>query len=407
MARGRRGASPLTGKRELYRRLMEQGLDNSEACRVVGINRRTGTRWRYGRTYTNRAGEQWVYPAVTAPSPLEVQAPSRFLSEFERVKIADYLRDGITVTEIARRLARSPATISREISRNADAATGTYHPHAAQRAAVDRRRRGRDYKLAEGGELHRFVAERLAKRWSPEQISQATVTEFSNRPEMQVCAETIYQAIYRPDCSLRRCSPRPLRTGRLHRRHRRGEQRTNRFIEPMTNVSERSAEAENREVAGHWEGDLIIGKLNRSAIGTLVERTTRFTIPVHLDGKRTAEQVRDALIETFLELPPHLRRSLTWDQGIEMARHGEFARATGTPVYFCDPASPWQRPTNENTNGLLRDYFPKGTDLFQHSAEHLAAVAEELNDRPRKTLGWQTPASLLATLIDPPRCDDR
>lgn len=295
---------------------MEQGLDNSEACRVVGINRRTGTRWRYGRKYTNRAGEQWVYPPVTAPIPPGVAAPSRFLGEAERVKIADYLRDGIIVTEIARRLKRSPATISREINRNADPVTGLYHPHAAQRAAVERRRRGRDYKLADGTELHRFVADRLAKRWSPEQISHATVNEFPDRPEIHVCVETIYQAIYRPDSSLRRCSPRPLRTGRLHRRRRRGEQRTNRFVEPMTNVSERSAEADDREVAGHWEGDLIIGKLNRSAIGTLVERTTRFTIPVHLDGGRTAEQVRDALIATFLELPPHLRRSLTWDQGI-------------------------------------------------------------------------------------------
>jgi IS30 family transposase len=336
-----------------------------------------------------------------------VSAPSRFLSEYERTKIADYLREGVSFTEIGQRLKRSTATISREVNRNADPETGVYHPHAAHRAALERRRRGREYKLVEGSELYRFVEGRLAKRWSPEQISHAAATEFPDRPEMQVCAETIYQAIYRPGSSLRRCSPRPLRTGRLHRKHHRHTQRTNRFVEPMTNVAERPAEAEDRAVAGHWEGDLIVGKANRSAIGTLVERTTRFTIPVHLDGKRTAEQVRDALIDTFLDLPPHLRRSLTWDQGIEMARHGEFAHATGTPVYFCDPASPWQRGTNENTNGLLRDYFPKGTDLFQHSAEHLAAVADELNHRPRKTLEWQTPAALLATLIDPPRCDDR
>ena len=351
----RRGASPLTGKRELYRRLMDQGMSNAAACRVVGVNRRTGTRWRYGRKYTNRAGEQWEYLPVVAPTPADTSTPSRFLSEYERTKIADYLREGATFTEIGQRLQRSTATISREVTRNADPDTGVYHPHAAHRAALERRRRGREYKLVEGGELYRFVADRLAKRWSPEQISHAAVAEFPDRPEMQVCVETIYQAIYRPGSSLRRCSPRPLRTGRLHRKRHRLVQRTNRFVEPMTNVAERPVEAEDRAVAGHWEGDLIVGKANRSAIGTLVERTTRFTIPVHLDGKRTAEQVRDALIDTFLELPPHLRRSLTWDQGIEMARHGEFAQATGTPVVFCDPASPWQRGTNENTNGLLRD----------------------------------------------------
>ena len=406
MAGGRRGPAPLTDKRELYGRLMAQGMDNSAACRVVGVHRRTGTRWRYGRTYVNRVGDQWEYPPVISPRPPDAATPARFLSEYERVVIADCLREGATFTEIARRLNRSPATISREVNRNADPATGLYRPHAAQRSAVERRRRGRELKLADGSELHRFVADRLAKRWSPEQISHAATVAFPDRPEMHVCAETIYQAIYRPGSSLRDCSPRPLRTGRL-RRHHRGKQRTNRFVEPMTNVSERSPEALSRTVAGHWEGDLIVGKLNRSAIGTLVERTTRFTIPVHLDGKRTAEQVRDALIQEFLKLPPHLRQSLTWDQGIEMARHGEFSRATGTTVYFCDPASPWQRGTNENTNGLLRDYFPKGTDLRQHTAEHLSAVADELNARPRKTLGWQTPAALLANVLDPPHCDDR
>jgi transposase, IS30 family len=172
-------------------------------------------------------------------------------------------------------------------------------------------------------------------------------------------------------------------------------------------VSERSPDADNREVAGHWEGDLIIGRNNQSAIGTLVERVSRFTILVHLNGQRSAEHLRDELIEKFLRLPPSLRRSLTWDQGIEMARHGEFSRAVGMPVYFCERASPWQRGTNENTNGILRDYFPKGTDLFQHDAARLEEVARELNDRPRRTLGWATPAQVLANLQLPFRCDDR
>ena len=165
----------------------------------------------------------------------------------------------------------------------------------------------------------------------------------------------------------------------------------------MTMIDQRPVEVEDRETPGHWEGDLIIGQGNRSAIGTLVERTTRFTILVHLNRQRSAEYLRDALIAAFLQLPRHLRRSLTWDQGIEMACHGEFSRAIGMPVYFCNPASPWQRGTNENTNGLLRDYFPKSTDLFQHDAERLAEVALELNHRPRRTLQWSTPAALLAT----------
>lgn len=410
MPAGRKGPSPLTAKRELYRRLMEQGVSNAEACRVVGVNRRTGTRWRHGRKYTNRAGEQWQYPPITAVPDAdgadEDRKPHRFLTEFERVRIADLRRDGHKAAEIAAILKRSPATIGRELDRNSDPVTGEYHPHAAHLEAQRRRSRPRDRKIVPGTALHHFIAERLAKRWSPEQINQALVAEFPDRDDMRACVETIYQAIYRSDSELRHCSPRPLRTGRLHRRRHRSVQRTNRFVEPMTPITERPAQADDRTTPGHWEGDLIIGQLNRSAIGTLVERSTRFTILIHLAGSRTAEQVRDALITAFLQFPCHLRQSLTWDQGIEMARHGEFARATGTPVYFCDPASPWQRGTNENTNGLLRDYFPKGTDLSQHDAGRLAEVANELNRRPRKTLGWKTPNELLDSLLAGTTCCD-
>jgi IS30 family transposase len=362
----------------------------------VGVNRKTGVRWKNGRRYTNRAGETWVYPPVASPEKLAEPPSGRFLSEFERIRIADLLRVRSSFREIARQLGRSSGTISREVNRNSDA-DGVYHPHAAHRAAVERRARPQERKLADGGELRRFVSERLAKRWSPEQISQALRVEFPDRDDMYACAETIYQAIYDPDSLLRRCSPRPLRTGRLRRHHHRQGRRTNRFVEPMTMIDQRPVEVEDRETPGHWEGDLIIGQGNRSAIGTLVERTTRFTILVHLNRQRSAEYLRDALIAAFLQLPRHLRRSLTWDQGIEMACHGEFSRAIGMPVYFCNPASPWQRGTNENTNGLLRDYFPKSTDLFQHDAERLAEVALELNHRPRRTLQWSTPAALLAT----------
>jgi transposase, IS30 family len=405
MSMRRRGPSPLTDKRAHYLRLMQQGMSNSEACRVVGVHRKTGTRWKLGRTYTNRLGETWVYPPVADPEKLSEPPSGRFLTEYERIRIADLVRVGTSVREIGRQLGRSAATISREIRRAADD-SGVYHPHAAHHAAVQRRARPNELKIVDGTDVYRFVADRLAKRWSPQQISHALAVEHPDRPDMQVCAETIYQAIYRPGSPLRDCSPRPLRTGRLRRHHHRHTQRTNRFIEPMKMIDTRPPEVDDRAVAGHWEGDLIVGRLNQSAIGTLVERTTRFTILVHLDGCRSAENLRDALIAEFLKLPLHLRRSLTWDQGIEMACHGEFSRAIGMPVYFCERASPWQRGTNENTNGLLRDYFPKGTDLFQHSAERLAEVADELNHRPRRTLGWSTPATLLAILTTPSRCVD-
>ena len=183
-----------------------------------------------------------------------------------------------------------------------------------------------------------------------------------------------------------------LRTRRLQRRkRRRAGERQQRFTTPMRPLTERSAGAADRSEAGHWEGDLIVGEFNGSAIGTLVERVTRYTMVVHLDGARTSEQVKTAITGRFNELPVHLRLSLTWDQGIEMARHHEFTEATGIPVFFCEPHSPWQRPSNENTNGLLRGYFPKSTDLYQHSPERLAEVEKELNERPRKTLGWDSP----------------
>jgi len=385
---------------------MQQGTSNAEACRTVGVNRKTGTRWKLGRSYTNRAGETWVYPPVASPEKLAEPPSGRFLSEFERIRISDLLRTKTTIREIGRQLARSPATISREVNRNSDT-DGVYHPHQAHKKAVERRARPHARKLDNDDDLRRFVAERLAKRWSPEQISHSLRAAYPDRDDMYACSETIYQAIYRPENPLRRCSPRPLRTGRLFRRNQRHSRRTNRFVEPMTMIDQRPEDADDRETPGHWEGDLIIGRLNQSAIGTLVERTTRFTILVHLDGHRTAEHLRDALIVAFLRLPRHLRRSLTWDQGIEMARHGEFSRAIDMPVYFCEAAGPWQRGTNENTIGLLRDYFPKSTDLFEHSAERLNEVANELNDRPRRTLGWDTPAALLASLQEPPCSDDR
>ena len=218
---------------------------------------------------------------------------------------------------------------------------------------------------------------------------------------MRVSVETICQALYlQARGGLKREVQAAVRTGRTRRRPRRDPgQRTERFTDPMVMISDRPAEAEDRAVPGHWEGDLIIGEGGRSAIATLVERTTRYTMLVHLPGSHDAEAVRDALISTIPVLPAHLRGSLTWDQGAEMARHRQFAMATAMPACFCDPHSPWQRGTNENTNGLLRQYFPQGTDLSVHGPEDLEHVAQELNGRPRKTLGWDTPAERLRDLL--------
>ena len=218
---------------------------------------------------------------------------------------------------------------------------------------------------------------------------------------MNVSHETIYQALYlQGRGELRRELTRCLRTGRAVRKpRRRPDQRQSRFIDPMLMISERPAEVADRAVPGHWEGDLIVGPGHLSAIGTLVERTTRFVLLVHLPVDHTAERMRDGLVATMATLPQQLRRSLTWDQGCEMSRHRDFTVATDMPVYFCDPASPWQRGSNENTNGLLRQFFPKGKDLRQFTAQDLLEVAHLMNTRPRKTLGWETPAQRLAELL--------
>jgi IS30 family transposase len=325
----------------------------------------------------------------------------RFLDEDERIVIADRRRAGATLQQIAAELGRGRSTISRELRRNAHPVSGDYRPHAAHRRAQARRPRPKTGKIAANLALRQVIQGGLDLRWSPEQIVRRLRRDFPDRPEMHVVHETIYQALYvQGRGELRRELTRALRTGRAMRRPRRQvQQRTPRMAAPMVMISERPADVDDRAVPGHWEGDLIIGKDNKSAIGTLVERATRYVMLVHLPHGRTPDVVRDALIDTMNGLPIHLRRSLTWDQGSEMHRHHEFSLATGTPVYFCDPHSPWQRGSNENTNGLLRQYFPKSTDLTVHTREHLDTVAIELNGRPRKTLNWDTPAERLAKLL--------
>ena len=393
---GTQGPAPLTAQREEFARLIERGVSNSEACRLVGVNRRTGTRWRYGRTTTDSAGLDRHYPPMAINPTRTLSA--HFLSEAERVVIADMLRAEASLRAIGRKLGRPASTVSREVIRNRDE-SGRYRPFNAQRLARARLARPRQRRLTLDPVLRATVQGWLNKRWSPEQIANELRAKFPDSHSWHLVHESIYQAIYAKDEPLGREQFTRLRSKRPRRRpHRRPDARRPGGLRNMTTIHDRPAEVEDRAVAGHWEGDLITGRQNRSAIGTLVERTTRFVLLVHLPHDHTAESTLHGIVAAMAGLPADLRRSLTWDQGKEMAEHLQITMATAMKVYFCDPHSPWQRGTNENSNGLLRDYFPKGTDLSVHSAERLAEVQAELNDRPRKILGWQTPAAALTRL---------
>ncbi|WP_434596177.1 IS30 family transposase [Streptomyces sp. A5-4] len=397
--RSSQGRKKLTREREAYSLLMQQGVSSREACEIVGINRRTGMRWRNGSAPTKmRPG----LPAHRVRAS-RVDSLSRYLTQDERLYIADAVREKTTVRKIAANLKRSPSTISREIRRNQHPANGQYRPYAAQARAEARLPRPKPAKIAQNAELRDYIQDRLGRRWSPEQIVHLLRRDFPDRPEMHVVHETIYQALYvQARGEIRRDLARALRTGRARRKpHRQSNKRQPRFSTPMVMISERPAEAADRAVPGHWEGDCIVGPSHRSAIGTLVERSTRYVMLVHLSDGHRAEHFHVALANTVKSLPPQLKRSLTWDQGNEMARHHVFSTAADMPVYFCEPGSPWQRGSNENTNGLLRQYFPKGTDLSAHTREELDIVAAELNSRPRKTLGWETPAERLSKLLAP------
>lgn len=322
-------------------------------------------------------------------------SPSR-LSLAERVEIRVALERGESFAAIGRRLGRATSTISREVGANGGRVA--YRPVDAHEVAHRRARRPKPTKLARCDRLRRRVIADLERWWSPEEIANRLREEFPDDPEMWVSHETIYKSLYvQGRGELRRELARCLRTGRAQRRPQGRLERRGRISE-MVMISERPAEVADRAVPGHWEGDLIIGKNGRSAIATLVERSTRYVMLAKISDQR-AETVREALIERVTTLPQHLWRSLTWDQGREMAQHAQFRIDTGIDVYFCDPHSPWQRGSNENTNGLLRQYFPKGTPLGGYDQEHLDAVAAQLNGRPRKTLNWQTPAERLEPLL--------
>ena len=332
----------------------------------------------------------------------------RFLAIAARCPIADRHRTGGSVRRIAAELGRAPSTISRERARNPSPRTGISGPQLAQRLADGRLARPRTSKIAANADLRARIEQGRARRGSPEQISRWLKQTFPERPEMRGSHETIDPARYgQGRGALRRELRTCLRTGRAMRK-RRGDHRRPRFATPPMLISERPPAVADRAVPGHGEGDLIIGHGNRSAIGTLVERTTRSVLLVHWPDRDDAEAVRDGLVQTIGTLPEHRRRSLTGDPGSEMTRHHACSIATGLPVYFCDPGAPWQRGSNENTNGLRRQYVPKGTDLSVHSAAHLQTVARDLNGRPRTTVGWISPAAaldaFLSTATTIPRC---
>ncbi|HSS92281.1 MAG TPA: IS30 family transposase [Streptosporangiaceae bacterium] len=361
------------------------GLLAGEAIEAAGLSKRA-------RDWFAEAG------GVKANGPGPVSG--RYLSVAEREEIALGLAARKPLRQIARELGRPVSTVSREVARNSSGA-GSYRALAAQFRAEQRGRRPKAAKLAGNEELRGWVQGKLAERWSPEQVSARLAAEFPDRPEMRVSHETIYQSLYvQGRGALRRELATSLRTGRALRKPRRktGERRGG--IAGMVNISERPAEAADRAVPGHWEGDLLVGAHGRSAIGTLVERATRFTLLVPLPAGHDAPAVAGALSPVIAGLPDAVRRSLTWDQGWEMRSHAQIAVDADVEIYFCDPHSPWQRGSNENTNGLLRQYFPKGTSLAGYTPGQLAAVADELNGRPRKTLGWKTPAEALAGVLE-------
>ncbi len=440
-----RGVLGSLGRPSVARREEHQGFwtaiaagrSSEEAAVDAGVSPAVGVRW------FRKAGG--MPPSHLAPSSKPLSG--RYLCFADRETIALLRAEGHGVREIARRLSRAASTISRELRRNAATRGGglEYRATSAQWHADRAALRPKPAKLGVNPALRRYVQDRLAgvivapdgdevdgpvvpwngrrhgrrqhrrwaRAWSPEQIAHRLPLDFPEDPSMRISHEAIYQALYvQGRGALRRELTACLRTGRALRVPRaRTRGRGKSFVTPEILISQRPAEASDRAVPGHWEGDLILG-LRSSAIGTLVERTTRFTLLLHLPrmaGHTTeermkngpalaghgAEAVRDAVARAIDTLPEQLRRSLTWDQGAEMAQHARLRIDTGLEVYFCDPHSPWQRGTNENTNGLLRQYFPKGTDLSAHNATDLAAVALALNTRPRKTLGWRTPAEAL------------
>ncbi len=346
--------------------------------------------------YTSSVRQLVMRTGGVAP-PLVSKRSSRFLSLAEREEISRGVLTGLSLRTIAQQLHRYPSTISREIARNGSVLS--YRAHAAEKAATIRARRPKATKLALNPALCAIVEAKLEEKWSPQQISAWLSMTYPDNGEMHVSHETIYMSLFvQGRGGLRRELHKSLRTGRSQRRRKGPHPYEGQgHIPEMVLIGDRPVEIEDRAIPGHWEGDLIMGR-GKSSIGTLVERSTRYVMLIALE-KPTAENVRVEMTKKIMKLPAQLRKSITWDQGTEMAQHRQFTIDSGIQIYFCDPRSPWQRASNENTNGLLRQYLPKGTDLTTHSEEELDAIAEELNNRPRQSLGWVTPLERFAEVV--------
>jgi IS30 family transposase len=379
-----RGRSKAEAREKRYWELMHHGMSNTVVCRMLGVNRKTGTRIR------SRNHHQTATLAAA-----ETPASGRYLSLRERLQIADLLGLGCSMRQIATEIGRAPSTVKRELDRHRDV-QGRYLPQSADRTAAQQRCRPRPHKLVGNPELRKLVQRKLNRCWSPDEISGWLRLTYLGDTSMRLCPETIYRALLVPGGQgLHKRYCRKLRTGRRIRKSRWLTRAGHgAAVKNMTMIDKRPAEVELKEQAGHWEGDLIVGVGCVSAMMTLRERKTQFGIIVNLPVDHTAVSVNAAAIVAFASLPAHMKRTLTWDQGTEMARHQELAALTGIDIYFAERCSPWQRGANENFNGLARQYFPKGTDLSVHTVEHVAKVVHELNTRPRKTLGYRTPAEL-------------
>jgi IS30 family transposase len=330
---------------------------------------------------------------------------ARYLDRDERYEIARLRGQGLSVRQVAVRTGRSPSTVSRELARNADPRTGGYMPERAHQLAWQRQRRPKPSKLARNPALRAAVQKLLDRRYSPEQASGRLKVQFPGDPAMRASHETIYQSLYvYPRGGLRRELKACLRSGRAARRPRGRGPEARGKITAAVPIGQRPPEVQGRLVPGHHEGDLVMGTIaSNSAVGTIVERTTGYLTLIHLPDGHTADAVAAAVISRMTEYPAWFARTLTWDNGKEMARHQRVTAQTGIQVYFADPHAPWQRGSNENINGLLREYLPKGTDLSRHTAAQLQAIQDELNDRPRKRFGFYTPREQLAKLIEQER----
>ncbi len=371
----------------MYARSQSHGV----AAAAVGFERSTVSKW-------------FAQDGGVRPRQGRNAGNGKRLTYEDRCAIEAGLAVEETQASIARRIGFTPATVSREIQRGR-LTSGRYSAKRGHAAVVENGKRPKPVKLVENSRLRARVEEDLQRKYSPEQIAGRLRKDFPDEPEMWVHHNTIYEALYiQARGALRADLAKNLRSGRIKRRPRRpdGHEERRGKIPEMLMISNRPAEVADRAVPGHWEGDLITGRLNQSAVGTLVERTTGYTLLLHLPQDHGTQAVTEALIARMAELPAHLRQSVTWDQGKEMAAHDKLTDGVlgeDFKVYFCDPHSPWQRPTNENTNGLLRQYLPKSTDLSVHSAEDLAWIEQELNDRPRKRLDYARPSEAIQDLL--------